>query len=383
MELPEPRDPDARLRVLLIEDSPSDAELLEIALRNELRTPFVLTHVDTLAEGLGALQASRFDVLLLDLSLPDNVGLEGASRVLEEFPNLPIVILTGARDESLGPRAIDLGVQDYLVKGKAGPRAISRVLTYAILRQRAEEAIRRSNADLERRVRERTAQLRTLASELTLAEQRERRRLADLLHDDLQQLLVSAKLSVAALRAGRREKSLRDALTAIEERIADAIASSRSLTAELSPPALYAGGLDRALGALAQRLGKRHGLSVDFRAEAGADVRDQGTRVLLYQSVRELLLNVVKHAGVDRAEVRLERAPDGGLRVTVADEGRGFDARQLEADAAAETFGLFSVRERLDQVGGGTEVVSEPGRGTRVTLTVPADAGPSTRRPTE
>ncbi|HWR98830.1 MAG TPA: ATP-binding protein [Candidatus Methanoperedens sp.] len=359
----------APVRILLIEDNPADAELLEIRLRESLRDPFTLTLAGTLAEGLGRLGGSGFDVALLDLSLPDSSGLESIAPLREAAPFLPIVVFTGVEEERFGPGAIDHGAQDYLAKRQTNGWMVARAIRYAILRQKADEEVRRANAELERRVAERTEQLRRLASEVLLAEQRERRRLAEMLHDHLQQLLVSAKLQVGAAATRTRSAGMRASLLAVEEQLGGAVEAARSLTADISPHVLYASGLPAALRWLGRRVQEEHGLKVDVRADDGAEPQDEGCRIQLFQSVRELLFNVIKHAGVAEARVVLERIDEGRIRLSVRDQGRGFSKRSRPRTTG--DFGLFSIQERLTQMGGSMQVRSAPGRGTRVTLVAP------------
>ena len=178
-------------------------------------------------------------------------------------------------------------------------------------RKRAEDALlqreqelQNLNQQLEQRVEERTVelaqqavQLRALAGELTLAEQRERRRMAKVLHDHLQQLLVGAKFRVAIL--GRHDDPVvQQATQEIEQLLDDAISASRSLTAELSPPILYDGGLAAGLEWLARWMADKHGLIVTLSMEGGSPPLARDVQVLLFESVRELLFNAVKHAHV-------------------------------------------------------------------------------------
>ena len=122
-------------QVLLIEDDPGDADLILIALRGCSHPRFQVVHRLTLAEGLGELQQnSRIEVVLLDLSLPDAHGADTVKRVRESVPDLPIVILTGLEDEAFSQRMLDLGAQDYLVKGEVGGAAVARAIRYAIAR---------------------------------------------------------------------------------------------------------------------------------------------------------------------------------------------------------------------------------------------------------
>ncbi|HSB67825.1 MAG TPA: PAS domain S-box protein [Candidatus Methylomirabilis sp.] len=225
-------------------------------------------------------------------------------------------------------------------------------------------------------LRESRDRLRALAGELTLAEHRERRRIAQVLHDHLQQLLVGAKFQVVGLaRTGDGE--IRQAAQGIQALLEESLTVSRSLTAELSPPILAEAGVTLALEWLARWMADKHGLAVELAVEPDVPAGAGDVRVLLYEAVRELLFNVVKHAGVKSASVTLRRGQNGQVQIVVADSGVGFDPATLTpASADAGGFGLFSVRERLELVGGRLEVESAPGQGSRFTLTVPLGAPP-------
>lgn len=360
---------DGPLRILLVEDSPADAALLEAQLADGPE-PAAVVHAETLQQAVALTGQGAFDAILLDLTLPDCQGLETVVRARVIWPGLPIVVLTGAQDEDLGFEAVRLGLQDYLVKGQAVGATISRALRYAVERKRTENEILQMKNELEQRVVERTVQLRQLALQLTIAEEEERRRLAELLHDSLQQLLVYAHLTVGEAASLAREEQLRQSLERVERGLAEAIEVSRSLTTELSPPLLYERGLLAAVRGVAARLQERVGLVVDLRAGADAEPRQEIARVLLFQSIRELLANVIKHAGVRETLVEIVRR-GAAISVTVSDQGRGFEPASPDCQGSGGGFGLFSIRERLRQLGGTFDVESTPGRGTSVTLHVP------------
>jgi PAS domain S-box-containing protein len=236
-------------------------------------------------------------------------------------------------------------------------------------RKRAEEELRRAKDELEQRVRARTEQLRALAGELTLTEQRERKRLAKILHDHIQQLLVAAKFGVAVLSRDERD-TVKQAAREIGALIDESIAASRSLTAELSPPVLHEGGLNAGLEWLARRMTEKQHLHIDLDMDT-IEPLTEATNILLFESVRELLLNAVKHSQTQFARVRL-RFAGGLLQLVVSDEGIGFDPKTLPpAGESGGGFGLFSITERLQLIGGRVEIDSSPGKGSRFVLTVP------------
>jgi signal transduction histidine kinase/ActR/RegA family two-component response regulator len=253
-------------------------------------------------------------------------------------------------------------------------------------RRQAEEDLKRLAESLEQRVaqrtlalQERTSQLQTLASQLAHAEQRERRRLARLLHDDLQQLLVAARLKVAMIRRRTVEETICGLLVQVDGLLDQAISGSRSLTFELSPPVLYEAGLEPAVKWLAGQMEEKHGLTVEVETLAQVEPVGEETRILLFHAVRELLFNVVKHASADRALVRISRAEGDLLEILVADQGAGFDPAILDQlvaknPAAPGGFGLFSLRQRLEILGGRLDAESSFGTGTRMIIRIPLAA---------
>ncbi len=215
-------------------------------------------------------------------------------------------------------------------------------------------------------------QLRSLASQLTLVEQRERKRLATELHDYLAQMIVLGRLKIgqARLRITPADSSLTPLINDLDEIFTQALTYTRTLMADLSPTVLQQFGLPTALTWLGDQM-SRHGLTVEVRLPAEGMRLPGDHATLLFQSVRELLLNVVKHAATNRALVTLSYPDSATLILTVQDQGRGFDTASLEATTAAEHFGIFSVRERMVAMGGWLQMHSAVGQGTTMTLGLP------------
>jgi signal transduction histidine kinase len=251
----------------------------------------------------------------------------------------------------------------------------------------AEEDIRRVNRELEQQLAERTrevqqrvAQIQRMAVEMTCCEQRERTRLAHVLHDELQQLLVAARMNVALLRRGGNDEQLSRTIGQLDDLLSQAIAESRSLAVELSPPMLYRDGLAQALKWLAQEMAQRHGLTASVQVEADAEPASETLRAFLFQAVRELLFNVAKHAQADRAHVKMAKAGERLLRIEVSDNGVGFEPGNQKA--GAEGFGLASIQQRLHFLGGYLEIDSAPDKGTRMVMLAPLhDPGDAACRP--
>ncbi len=274
-------------------------------------------------------------------------------------------------------------------------QVIAGTLSVGIERKTVENRLYESNdrlqaltAQLEKLVNERTEelahsrdQLRALATELNLAEQRERKRLATELHDHLQQTLVLGKLKMGQ---GKRFAAEMPALAKIIEEtdfvFSDALKYTRTLVAELSPPVLRDHGLAAGLQWLADYMSKQGQIvTVKVPGESALALPEVQT-TLLFQSARELLMNSRKHAETGEAEVVLDHC-NGILILQVRDKGKGFDlaAAETPSGGISSKFGLFSIRERMQSLGGSFNIQSSQGQGTTATLTLPLGSSPETK----
>ncbi|MCE7985327.1 MAG: PAS domain S-box protein [Caldilinea sp. CFX5] len=280
----------------------------------------------------------------------------------------------------------EAGEQYYLSRGVPlymgnGDIYAALVVSYNITdRKRVEAALQHLNLTLEQQVETRTTQVRALASSLTMAEQEERRRISQILHDDLQQLLYGMQMRLLTMindiNAGNTTE-LAHYAQQVYDWMDDAIQTTRRLTVDLSPPVLKHEGLADMLRWLVRQMADMNGLQVDLHAEDAVQMADEGMRLLLFQIVRELLFNVVKHGKTDRARLELVNRGEGECLIIVSDEGQGFDVTAGQTEQSG--FGLFSARERLKLFGGRLAIQSAPGQGTRVTIYVPVSTALSSK----
>jgi PAS domain S-box-containing protein len=213
--------------------------------------------------------------------------------------------------------------------------------------------------------------LKALTAELTLTEEKERRSFADYLHDQIGQQLCGLKLKVESLQSDisstPASETLNNSLIIIEQIIQEI----RFLTIELSPPILYQLGLEAALEWLSEKIHEQYGVIVTFEDDGKDKPIEDDVKILLFRAVRELLVNVAKHAQVQNAKVSIGR-DDCHIRICVHDEGVGFDLLDRKSsNRENQGYGLFNITERLDQLGGHLKIESQPNRGTHLTIVAP------------
>jgi PAS domain S-box-containing protein len=232
-----------------------------------------------------------------------------------------------------------------------------------------EDITQRKQAEEE--IRTYQGKLQVLVSELSLTEERERRRLATDLHDHIGQALAISKIKLGVLQKSLPTESMAKPVGEVRELIEKMIQDTRSLTFELSLPVLYELGFEAAVEWFAKYVRSNHGIQVDVQKDMKPIPMDDEIKVLLFRFVRELMMNVVKHAQARRARVIISRAGEE-VNIKVEDDGVGFGPKaQYQTISSNGGFGLFSIRERLHYLGGRLEVESTDIEGTRVTLMVP------------
>ena len=359
-----------------------DAALISDRLRSAGLPAQPCPDLAALSDGLAS---ERFGAVVLTTEcLTSPLAAQPLREVLRDQPpwsDVPVLLLSAPATPAFGAARL-LGYLGGRPSVSLLERPISARMLVATVRlallararqldvRRMLDELERANARLETRVEERTREVRRLAADLTIAEQAERRRIAHLLHDDLQQRLHGLSISLAlANQAVAAQDADRATLMVAQSRktLEGAASLTRSLSHELAPPLLSGGGLAELLEWTAAHARERFGLEVDVQIDDGVSIEQEDLRILLSQILGELLFNVAKHAGVDRATVGARQLPGALLRLVVEDGGAGFETSRVGAG-----LGLSTVGERLALVGGRLAVDSAPGAGTRVTLDLPS-----------
>jgi signal transduction histidine kinase len=365
-----PNDISTSLRVLLVEDDEHDRIAFRRALQKS-QLSYEITECIRAEEALERLRtkAPSFDLAVIDHQLPGMPGFELCKTLLAERVPVPLVILTGKGSERLAVDALKAGVDDYIVKDPS--EHYLDLLPVVLVQTVRRHGDRMARKRAEERLLTYHNRLRSLASALSLAEEQERRKIADEVHEQIGQNLAFAKIKLGKIRELAISGNLGDAVDEVIKVIDETIEETRALVFQVSSPILYELGFVMAVESLTRQSQKQHGISMAFEDDGQPKPLSDDVRVLLFQAVRELLANVVRHAQAKTAKVSIAKGGDE-IIVDVKDDGIGFEPAQIGPAMDQEMrFGLFSIRERLESLGGSIQIESKRGHGTLVTLSAP------------
>jgi two-component system CheB/CheR fusion protein len=297
-----------------------------------------------------------------DLSREQVLGKTAQELGLPILPNIRPSISARVQSEGM-VRDLELQVQ----RG-SGEKAIV-LASIQLVNIDGVQALLLSFIDITQRVKA-EQQIRSLASDLTIAEQEERRRISQILHDDLQQRIFAVKMQLSTLYDAYQNNNFSSAhidFAQLEEWLDESIAMTRNLSIDLSPAVLKGDGLADALVWLASQMREQYGLDVRVQTDNVSTRFEDTLRILLFQAVREALFNVVKHANTLQAQISFEEL-DGHIRITVSDEGNGFYPQESTHDGGG---GLRNLRDRLNLMGCRLKIYSQPGAGTHMIIDIP------------
>lgn len=342
-----------------LQEEPAAAQLLELIKQIELRLSLLNTLVDSRRNQRPASELAR----LTDSGRKLHENIRRSLKKLELAEQRQL--------EEYGAR-VKTRARLWVVVFSLGT-LVSFILLTLVLYFLNQEIGERQQA--EEKLEKYQENLRSLASQLTLAEERERRRIAVHLHDNIGQKLALSNIKLGQLTelaAACDVESLGTGIGEVRQLIRQTIQDAKSLTFKISSPILYELGLEAAVEWLVEEFHGQHGIPASFEDDHQPKPLTEDLRVLLFQAVNELLVNVVKHSRARHVQVSLWREGEY-LKIGVYDDGLGFQAAEPGRRGGHRNggFGLFSIRERLNPFGGRLEVESKPGYGTQITMTVP------------
>jgi len=360
--------PSESIRVLLVEDNMADAGMLYEGLEEALPGQFQMTHVKRLSEALEYLWKETCDVVLLDLGLPDSHGIDTLVLTRAQAPGVPIVVLTGFQDDSLGDQALEEGAQDYLVKGQVDSNVLARSMRYAIARKAVAEALIGEKVALAKAGVLRRSRLRLIAAHESV-----RRDIAAQLQDGVQEMLTVLKGRLQEFSNGTssvsdKNRGVSNVIDELSRKIEQEV---NDLSRQLYPACLSEG-LIPAIQSFRDRFGAE--LAVAIKLDDGFVKQDHGNGNVIpeqvglaaYRIAEEALTNAVRHAKARKVTISLDMSQVDWLRVTVQDDGEGF-----ELQSSFGGLGLGTMRDYAEAVGGECSVKSDPTVGTAVIALLP------------
>ena len=350
------------MRILLLEDSVTDAGLIRHTLRQG-GFDFSLEHVENKSDFLRQLDKARPDLILSDFSLPSIDGHTALALARKKRPDTPFIFVTGTLGEEVAIETLKKGATDYVLKHR-----LSRLVpsVHRAMREAGERAERRR---AERQLRESHEQLRALSVYLQHIREEERTRIAREVHDELGQALTALKLELIWLvsRLPKTLKPVRGRARLMSERIDEIIQTVRRIATELRPGLLDTAGLPAAIEWEAREFQARTGVRCHVRTTVREPHTDQDMNTAFFRIFQETLTNIIRHAEATRVEVRLSEA-NGHLVLEVKDNGRGISEEEIQN---TKSIGLVGMRERAALLGGEVCVHGEPGHGTTVRVRIP------------
>ncbi|MGE4488759.1 MAG: response regulator [Kiritimatiellales bacterium] len=306
-------------------------------------------------------EASGFkpDLFLLDVKMPGNEDLQLVEQLREEYPEIPVILLTGFASLPSAVSAVRLNLFDYIQKTETPDHVLSRI----------EEAMHR--ADLERQLKDKEERYRRLARHLETIREEERRRISMDLHDEIGQIFTALKIDLSTLgKACSCEENVKGKFDRMLVLLDDGIRQIHSLCRQLRPGALDDLGLDEALNGLVSDWSARCGIRCDLSIELDEELLCDEVKTGTFRVVQEAITNISRHS--EATECRIHIATDGeNLVFVISDDGRGIPAAAL---SSSDSFGLLGMTERVESLGGVLQFECPPEQGTQICGTIPLNA---------
>jgi signal transduction histidine kinase len=359
------------IRILLLEDNATDADLVRHALRMG-GLAFSWALVDNKADFIRQLEQFGPDLILADFSLPSLDGYTALELAREICADVPFIFVTGTLGEEVAIETLKKGATDYVLKHR-----LSRLVP-SVHRALREAEGQRGRKQTEEQLRESHAQLRALSVHLQYVREQERIRIAREVHDELGQSLTGLKLQLTwmAGRLPKDLKSLHRKIHVMTDGIDETIQSIRRIATELRPGLLDTAGLPAALEWQAIEFQKQTGIECSVSVAMRGSTLNQDLNTAFFRIFQETLTNIIRHANATKVEVRLFEAAEHFV-LEVKDNGRGISESEIQN---TKSIGLVGMRERAALLGGEVRWRGHPGKGTTVSVRIPRRARDSAQR---
>lgn len=349
-----------KAQIMIVEDERIVAEEIQIRLK---KMGFAVSAIlSSGEEALKKVKENNPDLVLMDIVLKGEMdGVEAASQLHTRF-NIPVVYITAYDDEELLERVKITEPFGYITK-PFEDRELKIAVELALYKAKSVKAEEKLVIYQDR--------LRSMALELSFTEEKERRRIAKELHDHIGQNLALSHSKLENLIELNLSNGIIAPLKEVRELIGQSMKEAKTLIFDLSPPILYELGLEAALEWLSEYLNTQYGIQIDFENDGQTKLLDDRVNIVIFQAVRELLINVVKHAQAKKTKISIMKLCKE-IKIIVEDDGKGFNDSILYSQKGKSAgFGLFSISEQINYIGGRFKIESEQGHGTKVTIVLP------------
>ncbi|MDD5435843.1 MAG: response regulator, partial [Nitrospira sp.] len=289
------------IKVLMVEDDLAYTRFIQEILKEPLQLNFDLTHADRVKKALDHIDETDFDVVLLDLNLPDSTGFDTLKRIYEKAPSIPIIVLTGLAEEDVGITAVQKGAQDYLSKEEVNSLLLSRTVKYAIERKRSIEELEKSYQ-----------KYYNLSARLQFLREVERKAMASEIHDELGGIFTTLKLelssSLNALQNDKEEISeIKDSLTILIDKGIEIV---QRISVELRPHILDHFGLIPAIEWYVKEFQKRAKIRCTMNLIENNLNLDKDRATAVFRILQEALTNIARHARASKVLVEVKKDED-------------------------------------------------------------------------
>ena len=362
-------------KILAIDDDSHNLLLIKAVLTKNISDCTVDTALSG-AEGIEIARELMPDSILLDILMPGINGFE-TCRILkndEKTKHIPVLLVSAlGQNYENRIKGLNMGADAFITKPFESPELVSQVKVLLRIKN-AEDLLRKQNKELKNSIDEINSyqlKLKKMNAELHMVEEKERRRIAEYLHDGIGQILSLAHINLSALLRKELLPDVQKTIRAASGFVNDAIVQSRLLTYDLSPPILYELGLIPAIKWKLNQTEINHKINTILSCSLPKLEMSINDSILIYRIVCELLTNVTKHANASSVEVQIKKDKDF-YYFSVNDNGKGFNYDGKSTLMKNGGFGLFSINERLDSIQGHLLIESELKKGTKTTISIPA-----------